>query len=68
MVDYPHIIEERLRKTRIVDFHRGKSAVSYSHIFKGCERGILPFFVGKCYSKSSWLLSGECVCAGVGGG
>ena len=35
----PHRIEERLRKTRIVDFQRGKLAISeillYGHIFKG---------------------------------
>ena len=42
-MDCPHFKAKRLRKTRIVDFHRGKLAIRgillYSHIFKevgGC--------------------------------
>ena len=69
MVDYPHIIEKRLRKTRIVDFHRVKLAVSYSHIFKGCEGGFSHFSLGNATTKAHGYFQGNVyVRGGEGGG
>ena len=74
IINCQHLIEKSLvRKTRFLDFHRGKLATRiseillYSNIFSRSGEGILPYFGGKFdYEKLVAVVRGMCV--GVGGG
>ena len=73
IVDYPQLTEKRLRKTRNVDFHRGKLAICeillLTQIFKACVRGRgwgSPIYrVGNSTTKKhSYFPEYVCMCEG----
>ena len=72
-VDCPHLIKKRLCKTRIVDFHWAKLAISEILLlyFQGIWDSIVSgrkFYYEKIIAIFLWYVYVRCVCGGGGGG